>query len=469
MSQTSRKLLGMCGLAAFVLCLTSPAVAAICTIDAKPASTLLLPYFEVDLNALPKGVSCGGKPCEPGSTSGSRANTIFSINNASASATVVNVVVYSDLSVPLMNFNVYLTGYDVQTIDMSQILTGNIPQTASVGQDPSDTISPHGPLSQDINFASCNGVLPGNNVGFQPPFASGPFTPAMQMELQQWLAGQQGPSSGQCAGQNFGDNHARGYVTIDVTNACTFQFPSSGSAYFSSGGGGIAGNRNIVWGDWALINPSTGSSAGGALVHIEAAPGAGTASGSSYAADPATTTPGRYTFYGKYVNWTAIDNREPLATTFVVRYTNQPPFLGGTSMIAWRDAKVNQGLFTCPATAGRPAWYPLGQEGISIFNEQEGVARPAPSAIAPFPAETQLVAVGGASLPTPFTSGLMYIDLNAFVPAAGANPPADPNAAQAWVIGIQNTGPGTIGGVTVPGIQLDSACAAQHLVPTIGP
>ncbi|HXO29718.1 MAG TPA: hypothetical protein VOA80_20365, partial [Thermoanaerobaculia bacterium] len=51
---------------AVLLLAAAPAMAVICTIDAVPAATLLLPYFEVDLNN-PNGLT-----------------TLFSINNASA-------------------------------------------------------------------------------------------------------------------------------------------------------------------------------------------------------------------------------------------------------------------------------------------------------------------------------------------------------------------------------------------------
>src|SRR3954467_6543090 len=118
-----------------------PARAIRCTADEVPAATLLLPYFEVDL----------------GNTGGN--TTLFSVNNAAATAVLAHVVVWSDLSVPVLDFNLYLTGYDVQTISLRDLLTGWMPQTASAGQDPNDTISPQGVFSQDINFASCNGLL----------------------------------------------------------------------------------------------------------------------------------------------------------------------------------------------------------------------------------------------------------------------------------------------------------------------
>ena len=126
--------------------LAAPAFAVIGTVDDVPAATLLLPYFEVDLDN-PNGVT-----------------TLMSINNASATAVLAHVVVWTDLSVHVLDFNVYLTGYDVQTINLRDIFVdGNLPVTASDGQDPADTISPQGPASQDINFASCNGILPYDN------------------------------------------------------------------------------------------------------------------------------------------------------------------------------------------------------------------------------------------------------------------------------------------------------------------
>src|SRR3954464_12566302 len=108
------------GLLAFAV----PASAIICNIDVSPAATLLLPYFEVDLNN-PNGLT-----------------TLFSVNNASDMAVLAHVVVYSDLSVPVLDFNVYLTGYDVQGINLRDLLAGAIPVTASAGQDPNNSISP---------------------------------------------------------------------------------------------------------------------------------------------------------------------------------------------------------------------------------------------------------------------------------------------------------------------------------------
>ncbi len=430
-------------LAGLLLFTAAPAMAVICTVDAVPAATLLLPYFEVDLNN-PNGLT-----------------TLFSVNNASATAILVHVVMWSDLSVPVLDFNIYLTGYDVQSVNLRDIIVnGLMPQTASAGQDPTDTISPKGSLSQDINFASCTGVLP-------PPALPSFFT----AHLQAALTGQ--PSAilkGLCAGQAIGDNVARGYLTMDTVNNCSLRFPGD-AGYFAAGGSGDATNQDVLWGDWFIVNSAQNFAEGGDLVHIEAAPGVGVSG--AIPSDPATTTSGRYTFYGRYDAWTAVDNREPLATEFAARYLNGGPFSAGTSLLCWRDSKVNQGPFTCPATLGlRPPWYPLGQEGIVIFDEQEHPVvpqtfpfspQPPTASIIPCPAETQRVQVGGAAFPVPFSFGWLYLDLNTTVAAAGANPPVDPAAAQAWV--IYTLASNGHFGVGIDAIRLDSACAASHFVP----
>jgi len=412
---------------------SAPASAVICTIDEVPAATLLLPYFEVDL-----GNQWGN-------------GTLFSVNNASATAVLAHVVVWSDLSVPVLDFNIYLTGYDVQTINLWDVLHGTLPRTASAGQDPTDTISPKGDFSQDINFASCSGLLPA------------PQLPAAFVDhLRLSLTGQPSPVlGGRCAGRAFGDNIARGYITIDTVNNCTLRFPGD-PGYFGSGGTGDATNQNVLWGDYFYISDTLNFADGNPLVHIEAS-----------ATNPQTSVAGQYTFYGRYVNWTAADNREPLATNFAVRYVTGGTFSGGSDLLVWRDSKVNQSPFTCPVSPGvRPAWYPLGQEGIVIFDEEEQpqVAQsfpvspqPPQTGLVPFPAEAQRTTVGGAALPVPFAFGWLYLNLNTAVAAAGANPPEDPSAAQAWVtVEMKAQGRFSVG---FDAIQLDSACLASHFTP----
>lgn len=427
----SRIALGLIAACLLGLVISSGADAQVRKTAPEPAATLLLPYFEQDL----------------GNASG--VTTSFSINNASTLAVLAHVTIWSDLSVPVLGFNVYLTGYDVQTINLRDILvSGMIPQTASLGQDPKDTISPHGPLSQDVNFSNCANVLP------TPTLSS-----AIILHLQQSLTGK--PSSllgGLCAGRNLGDNIARGYITVDTVSNCTFRYPSN-PGYFASGGTGDATNQNVLWGDYAYTNPGAGTAEGNPLVHIVAD-----------ASDPETSTLGQYTFYGRYVGWTAADNRRPLATNFAVRYVSSAQLNASTSLIVWRDSKVNQQPFTCPVVGGsRPSWYKLGQEGILIFDEQEHVTTPFSSSVSPmtigvppFPAEAQRVVVGSSDLPTPYSFGWFDLDLNTTVTPAGTVPPVDPAAAQAWVA-VKMISGGTFS-VGYDAIQLDNAAHPIHNV-----
>ncbi len=430
-----------------LLALGGQAFAVICTIDEVPAATLLLPYFQVDLSN-PNGE-----------------NTLFSINNASATAVLAHVVVWSDLSHVVLDFNVYLTGYDVQTINLRDIIqNGNLPVTASAGQDPKDTISPKGDFSQDINFASCQNQLP-----------LGPLPANYVAHLQAALTGHFSQLFQGCFGFNHGDNVARGYITVDTVNSCTLQNPGD-PLYFAQGGGGLATNQNVLWGDYFYVNDAQNFADGNPLVHIEAS---GT--------NPETSTPGQYTFYGRYNNptpWVAADNREPLSTNFAVRFLNGGDFDGGTDLQVWRDSKTNiEGPFACPSGTPTAAdlakpnaapWYPLGQEGIVIFDEEEQpnlipgvpVSPPPPTQTnIPFPLETQSVHVGSDALPVPFAFGWLYLNLNTTVSVQNGigGPPEDPAAAQAWVT-ARMTASGRFS-VGFDAVQLDSACAAVHFCP----
>ncbi|HEV2845807.1 MAG TPA: hypothetical protein VG477_13225, partial [Thermoanaerobaculia bacterium] len=265
--------------------------------------------------------------------------------------------------------------------------------------------------------------------------------------LRRSLTGRPSPIlSNLCAGLDFGVNIARGYITIDTVNNCTLRLPTD-PGYFATD----ITDENVLWGDYYYVNPNDNSALGETLVHIVADP-----------ADPGLSTPGSYTFYGRHVAWTAMDHRQPLVTNFAVGYDINNAFTG-TDLIVWRDSKVSQGPFTCPALTGRPSWFPLGQESIVIFDEEEN-----PDILAgfsPFPAEAQSTVVGGPDLPVPFDSGWMFLNLNTAVPAAGPNPPEDPDAAQAWVTVVKRLSTSQYQfAVGFDALLLDSACRANHSI-----
>jgi hypothetical protein len=269
------------------------------------------------------------------------------------------------------------------------LLTGNMPQTASAGQDPTDTISPKGQLSQDINFASCNGQLP------YPPL------PVAQLAgIQAALTGHASVNYGtnRCGAVNHGDNLARGYITIDTVGNCTVRFPGE-PGYFGESFSGDAVNQNVLTGDAFYLNPAKNHAFSMPLVSLAA-----------NQIDPALNVTGDYTFYGTYDNFTAIDNRQPTSTNFINRYVNAGSPQGsnyvnqGSQVIVWRDSKISGVTSPLGFTCGTPpSWYPLGQEGLLAFNEQEDVQ--APAVPNPFPAQTQKVRSPARRFRSPFRKG----------------------------------------------------------------
>lgn len=405
----SRLLAGLL-LAAFSL----SASAEIGTIDQVPASTLLFPHFEVDTSS-PDGV-----------------NTILTLQNASASATMVNVTLWTDFGIPTEQFNIYLTGFDAETIDLGLVFRRVLPVTASDGQDPQDLISPQGPISQDINFASCNGVLPtlqsGSNIG---------------RSIVQAHSGQ--PSADHfgvlCGSRDFGDGIARGYVTIDVTNQCTENTPAD-PGYFSSGGGGVAGNRNILMGDYVIIDPPNDRFYADSAVHIEAD-----------GLDPLTAPgPNKQTFYARLVGFGATDNREPLPTAWAGRHSADR-----TDVDYWRDPGIATAPFPC---GGVPTGLPSGQWRVSVFDATGSVTALPTGDLFPF-AQGSTPGDGALALNQPL--GWMFANLNLAAPAGPLGV-----IRQSWMNFRQwpRAAPSESGAsYYVPGVQLGNAAFADD--PTI--
>ena len=395
----------------------SQAAAKTCTLDVVPAATLLLPYFEVDLQN-PAGRT-----------------TLISVANAGVYAALAHVVLWTDMGVPTLAFDVYLTGYDLETINLRDVFAGRLPQTASAAQDPADTISPRGPISQDITHHSCDGVLP-------PAALSDAFVDHLR-RLHQGLGSPL--LGGNCAAQLLGDGLARGYATVDVVRRCSTLTPAD-AGYF--GPDGVAANDNVLWGDFFLVDPAGDLAQGENLVRIES--------------DPARFA-GRPTFYERYVGSSGADGREPLPTVWGTRFINGGAFSGGTELIYWRDSRVKGQPFPCNL---RPVWYPipLFNASLFVFDEQETVNTvstlpidpPLPLPPSPFPAESGRVAVGGPAFPAPWSFGWWYLDMK-------GNTGVVPPLTQAW-IGTLHTAQGRFS-VGLEAEPFDSGCSPRTSIP----
>jgi hypothetical protein len=76
-----------------------------CDIALLPAATLLLPYFEVDLAAPGQGET-----------------TLFTVTNVSNEEQIAHVTLWTDYAYPVIDFNLYLTGYDTQSINLYDVI-----------------------------------------------------------------------------------------------------------------------------------------------------------------------------------------------------------------------------------------------------------------------------------------------------------------------------------------------------------
>ena len=85
-----------------------------CDIALMPAARLFPPYFEVDI----------------ASPSSNARNTVFTITNVTEQPQIAHVTIWTDWSFPVIDFNLWLTGYDVVPVSLYEILrNGQIPPT----------------------------------------------------------------------------------------------------------------------------------------------------------------------------------------------------------------------------------------------------------------------------------------------------------------------------------------------------
>jgi hypothetical protein len=460
------KKIALCLALVSLLALGGQAVAEMCTIDDVPAATLLLPYFEVDLDPDNNGILCDD--------GGAGQNTLFSINNASAAPALGHVTLWTDLSVPVLDFDVYLTGFDVQTISMRDIIcNGSLPQTLDNDSDvPDGPESPNGPPTGTVLGDPLDGSFPGGSgpcVGLYGPlssdFRNNHLIPALTGGASNRVS---------CVGLDYADSIARGYVTVDSASQCSLDFPSLGDTYFF-GPAATANTNNVLWGDYFYVNAGENFAQGETLVHIEAC-----ASGNGYTGFvgngaghcPFTGQADPFTFYSRYLTTPGADEREGLASQFAVRYLQGGLFDSGTDFIVWRDSRSTDIIGGCPVEA-TISWFPLNQDLVVAFDEfenseelcfqQSDVSPPDIGELTCFPAETGRYNVtssnvpGSQSLePTP-NFGWMFLDLDLTAAVE----------SQAWVTAIMSAqGRFSVG---FDAIQLDSVCEDDLALPPPAP
>jgi len=413
-----------------------------CDIGNAPAATLLLPFFDVDFKS-------------PQSTA---RTTLFTITNVSNLPQIAHVTIWTDWSFPVMDFNIYLTGYDVQAINLYDIIgRGIIAPTSGTS---SNTESPANPSagSQPACAATPGGcatgaLLPVNLATTNPNITSfafcgnlpGPIPPALLTDVQLMLTTGKGTGAGNpCTGTVGGvHNDAIGYLTVDVNAACNTSLPNVGT-YFTT----FILFDNVLIGDYEDINPNpaVGNFAGGnPMVPIRAVPEGGL-SGAAGGVFPGTNLP--FTFYDRYTTGLVdrrYDRRQPLPALFAARYINGGAGAFNTNYKIWREGTVNNVCTTATSTPNSS----IAFTELVKFDEHENaniagggqIISPAPPGQG-LP-ETSSQPVSGAVFPAQpaaagDVAGWTYLNLNnggsANYSADNVSPPVRTRPSQNWVV-----------------------------------
>jgi hypothetical protein len=318
---------------------------AACDIGLFPAATLLLPYFEVDILA----------------PSGSGETTLFTVTNTSNLPQIAHVTLWTDWSYPVIAFNLYLTGYDVQSINLYDVIVGGrIAPEAGTGPD----VSPVGRLSGNpvADIDHDNALVDEASCSDLPVNLTQTYVARMQ---QAFTLGRIPAAFGESACNTAGDVHANavGYVTVNVVSHCTILHPAD-DGYFSS----VILFDNVLMGDFQQVNGAQNFAQGNPMVHIRAVPEGGSIAQRA-SGDENYQVNFKRTFYSRYqpAATKTFDARQPLPTTFAGRWISGGATGYQTFYKIWREGRTGS---NAPCSAYRDNGG-MGITEIVRFDEDE--------------------------------------------------------------------------------------------------
>jgi hypothetical protein len=402
-----------------------------CDISVAPAATLLLPLFEVDLAA----------------AAGAGQTTVFTVTNVTAAPQIAHVTLWTDWAYPLLTFNLFLTGYDTQTINLYDVLVRDVVAPAGPGTSSTNfLVSPHAPQGSVGAFSAPLSNLSNPNILAEAVMeggsCSGTKLPgvlpvdlmnAVRTALTTGLYNPANVPGAGCGNARIGSTHAtaRGYVTIDVVNTCSTRLPDDREYIVQD-----LLFDNALTGDYEQLDADTtvgNFAAGNPMVHLRAIPEGGAAG-----SDPGTSLP--YTFYDRTMAGSApsfsqtFDRRQPLPSVFAARWIEGPVNGFQTNFTIWREA-VTFGTESCFTVAANSAM-PIGE--IVRFDERENSFGLVGGCIIPcpppptFPAAARVPTINTILFPanasTVDTAGWLFLDLNSH---SRTSPTARPS--QNWV------------------------------------
>jgi hypothetical protein len=377
-----------------------------CDIALQPAATLLLPYFEVD------------------TSSASGVTTLFTVTNVTQQPQIANVTLWTDWGYPVLNFPLFLTGYDVEPVNLMDVLGRGIvfggsadnvvPTNPTLGSQPQ-------PNTANPNFA------PSVRGNCSPNFLPGTIPSALLADVHSLLTTGKTATCSQVGGVH---PNLIGYITIDVVADCVDANPSS-PGYFTN----TILFDNVLTGDYQIIVPAGAKryAAGGPMVHIRAIPAGGAAGSSAAAVLP-------YTFYDRLTAGApnrGFDRRQPLPSVFAARYIQGGAGGFNTNFRIWREPEV-AARAACSAYASVCCPQPADvirfdeHENATIFTET--LLSPPPPPPPGLPAAST-VPTSSAVFPVPFVlghdvGGWIYLNLN----NGGSAAYSTARHSQNWVI-----------------------------------
>lgn len=497
----------------FVTCMAIVALFAVansasaitCTVDQRPAATLLVPWFQVTFNA-------DGSPQTTTSAALAPAlDTIVTIGNASSAPTIAHVSVFNERSFLVLDFNVALTGFDIQAMRMSEILRGNLPVTP-INQSHNSVADDVCQRNSDADvYPNPNGFLrvrPGapalaeDNTLATALYPSPAFQQGGTFQLDTLDSLDSTPDSNGCDASvdDVISGLIHGYITIDMVNYCNLSNPSDANYYAND----AIGNENNLWGE-VIFTSSTGiPTYGASTVNIESdrifSNAANVPQLPQNAGLDQTTTSATRTFYSRYwdpasevfctncgsgVSPTDLgviapwdrgfgDEREPLGLKYAARY-----FEGAgvnSNWIVWRasaggpnrtvgtihlqDLTNNQSgsnSGACSAVEPIPSivFYDEDENTTTVTNIPLPSPLPPPSAGINIPLETQRISPAQFPRPSGAVAGWASLEFRNLNPA---NPPEGTVLDQAWM-SYDFQGPAAFLTAAAPATQLDpSTC-----------
>lgn len=388
-----------------------------CARDNVPAATLLFPYITVDTDL-------AGLPDPTGQT------TLTGITNVSSNAVIVHITVWDILSVPQVDFDEILSGYDVLQINWRDFLNGRFDMfdtaaTAFTAASPY-TFDPFefGPDGR----AQIGGLTAPQNrtaittCGTVPPYGNrSDLAAQIRLLLTGALKaythdGCTAPGALRTDLAKYGATLTASpiffYVTVDVVQRCNLLFPNAVAYWdFGATSTGIATYNNVLIGDTIYVKPAPANlSEMFPAVHIEASN------------VQATGEPALVSFYEEKV---AVEtNREPLGTAFAFRYGNSVADNTTSNVILWKNFnEVGVPITTAGSISdcGAYLYYAWDNDERSLSRVTAPISGLPTGGNDPnqFPFETQKVPVNNSYFDLPGTYGWMLIVLPPSYPVTG--------------------------------------------------